>query len=76
VGTDQLPGNWKDVPAPGAAREFGTRLLQEGQHLIIRLPSAVITQEFNFIINPRHKDLKLCKVLSAEDFVYDVRIKT
>lgn len=75
VAIDELPGNWKDVPAPGAAREFGTRLLQEGSHLIIRLPSAVIPQEFNYIINPAHKDLKLCKVVAVEDFVYDIRIK-
>lgn len=76
VALQDLPGNWKDVPAPASTREFGTKLLQEGKHLIIRLPSAVIPQEFNFIINPAHKDLKLCKVLSVDDLVYDVRIKS
>jgi RES domain-containing protein len=75
VDMHELPGNWKDVPAPGSTRDFGTKLLQEGKHLIIRLPSAVIPQEFNYIINPAHKDLKLCKILSVNDFVYDIRIK-
>lgn len=72
---EDLPGNWKDVPAPGSTREFGTKILNEGRHLIIRLPSAVIPQEFNYIINPEHRDLKLCKIISIEDFVYDVRVK-
>ena len=72
----ELPGNWKDVPAPASTRELGTRLLENGKHLIIRLPSAVIPEEFNFIINPLHKDLKLCKIISVDDFVYDVRIKS
>ncbi|HSF45473.1 MAG TPA: RES family NAD+ phosphorylase [Chitinophagaceae bacterium] len=75
VKPQDLPGNWKDVPAPGSTREFGTRLLEEAKHLIIRLPSSVIPQEFNFIINPVHKDHKLCKVIAVDDFVYDVRIK-
>jgi RES domain-containing protein len=75
VKIQELPGNWKDVPAPGSTRSFGTRLLEEGKHLIIRLPSAVIPQEFNYIINPLHKDSKLCKAVAVEDFVYDVRIK-
>jgi RES domain-containing protein len=70
-----LPGNWKDVPAPGSTRDFGSKLIEEGKHLIIRLPSAVITQEFNYIVNPIHKDHKLCKVVAVDDFVYDVRIK-
>jgi RES domain-containing protein len=72
----ELPGNWKDVPAPASTREFGTRLLEEGRHLIIRLPSAVIPQEFNYIIDPMHKDHKLCKVVAVDDFVYDPRIKS
>jgi RES domain-containing protein len=72
---EYLPGNWNNIPAPGSTREFGSKLLQEGKHLIIRLPSAVIPQEFNYIINPAHKDLGLCKVISTDDFVYDVRIK-
>ncbi len=70
-----LPGNWKDIPAPGSTRDFGTKLLQEGKHLVIRLPSTVIPQEFNYIINPDHKDHKLCKVVAIDDLVYDVRIK-
>jgi RES domain-containing protein len=75
VRLQELPGNWKDVPAPGSTRDLGTKLLNEGRHLIIRLPSAVIPQEYNYIINPLHRDLKLCKVVAVDDFVYDVRIK-
>jgi RES domain-containing protein len=75
VAVKDLPGNWKDVPAPGSTRDLGTRLLQEGKHLIIRLPSTVIPQEFNYIVNPAHQHLKFCKIISVDDFVYDIRIK-
>lgn len=73
--TENLPGNWKDVPAPSSTREFGNALLLEKKHLIIRLPSAVIPQEYNYLINPMHPALKQCEVTCVEDLAYDVRIK-
>lgn len=73
---EDLPGNWRDVPAPSSTREFGNGLLLEKKHLIIRLPSAVIPQEFNYVINPLHPALKQCEVIRVEDLVYDVRIKS
>ena len=69
----QLPGNWRDSPAPASTRDLGTELLRS--QFIIQLPSAVLPQENNFIINPLHKDIQLVKIISKEDFVYDVRIK-
>jgi len=73
--TEDLPGNWKEVPVPSSTREFGNTILQDKKHLIIRLPSAVIPQEFNYLINPIHPALKQCEVVHVEDLAYDVRIK-
>lgn len=70
-----LPGNWADAPAPGATKDFGTGLLTAAANPVIRIPSTVITQEFNYLLNPLHRDSKHFKVLSITDFVYDVRIK-
>jgi RES domain-containing protein len=75
VKTEDLPGDWNAVPAPASAKNLGSRLLTEGDHGIIRLPSSVIPKEFNYIINPLHPLIKLCKILAVEDFVFDVRIK-
>ncbi len=76
IKTEDLPGNWKDVPAPSSTREFGNILLQEKKHLIIRISSAVIPQEFNYLINPMHPGLKHCEITNVEDLAYDVRIKS
>lgn len=75
VNTEDLPGNWKDVPAPSSTREFGNTILTEKKHLIFRVPSAVIPQEYNYLINPIHPELAQCKVLQVEDLAYDIRIK-
>lgn len=70
-----LPGNWQQSPAPSSTRQFGTRLLIEAKTAVIKLPSVVIAQEFNYILNPVHPDSKNFKILDVQDFVFDVRIK-
>jgi len=73
--TADLPGNWKKVPAPVHTKNFGNRLLQEKTSLLIKIPSTIIPQEFNYIINPLHALIDKVKIVAEEDFVYDVRIK-
>jgi RES domain-containing protein len=70
-----LPGNWNIVPAPYSAKDFGTSLLMAAASAIIRYPSSVIPDEFNFILNPVHPASKNFAILDTRDFVYDVRIK-
>lgn len=73
--TYELPGNWKEVPAPSATKDFGTRLLERALFPVIRFPSSVVPDEFNYIINPLHPGSKDCRILDIRDFSYDVRIK-
>ncbi len=70
-----LPGDWRNAPAPSSTKDYGTALLRRTAAGIIKIPSAVIPQEFNYLINPLHPDISRCKIESTEDFVYDVRIK-
>ena len=70
-----LPGDWREVPAPASTKDFGTRLLKEADYPVIRLPSAVIPYEFNYILNPLHRNSDDFEILDIRDFIYDVRIK-
>lgn len=71
----QLPGNWKDAPAPAETKDLGTGLLSAASHAVIKVPSTVVPEEYNYLVNPNHPFGKTCRVLSRKDFVYDVRIK-
>lgn len=73
---EELPGNWMQVPSPSSTKDFGSELLNAAKAAVIAVPSIVIPQEFNYILNPLHPDSKNFKIISTEDFVYDVRIKT
>ena len=71
-----LPGNWRDSPAPASTKDFGSGILKNNNSTaIIKIPSAVIPQEFNYLINPAHISIAQCKVVDISDFIYDVRIK-
>lgn len=70
-----LPGNWREAPAPPSTMDYGTDLLNKNPHVIIKLPSSVIPEEFNYLINPKHSLAKGCNIIAVKDFVYDLRIK-
>ncbi|MEO7767343.1 MAG: RES family NAD+ phosphorylase, partial [Ferruginibacter sp.] len=70
-----LPGNWRDMPSPSSTKDFGTTLLKTATAPVFKMPSAVITEEFNYLLNPTHIDGKYFRIVGVVDFVYDVRIK-
>jgi RES domain-containing protein len=71
----QLPGDWKNVRTPFSTRAFGTDLLNAAKSLVIKIPSIAVPEEWNYLINPVHPDIKQCKIVDVNDTVYDIRIK-
>ena len=69
-----LPGDWKSVPAPSSTKDFGTKILNTSTKAVIKIPSSILEEEFNYILNPLHKKNDF-KILEIKDLVYDVRIK-
>ncbi len=74
--TPDLPGNWKDFPHPKKTRDLGSKLLSNNTSLIIKIPSVIIPQEYIYLINPKHPDIKKVKVAAVIDYAYDLRIKS
>lgn len=70
---EDLPGNWRETPAPKSTKDLGTRLLKEKQS-ILKIPSIIIPQEFNYILNPL-MEYPNFKLLETRDFIFDLRIK-
>ncbi|MVN22103.1 RES family NAD+ phosphorylase [Mucilaginibacter arboris] len=71
-----LPGNWKHSPAPSSTKQFGSSLLLAAVEPVIRVPSIVIPDEYNYLLNPLHPESKKFRIIDLSDFIYDVRIKT
>jgi RES domain-containing protein len=41
---------------------------------VLKVPSVIIKNEFNYILNPQHQDFKKIKLLGVEGFIFDARI--
>lgn len=71
---ETLPKGWRDHPPPVKLAEMGTDWLKSLKSLLLRVPSAVIPNEDNLIINPMHADVKYVKISHVENFTYDKRL--
>jgi RES domain-containing protein len=69
-----LPANWKTFPHPNSTQLLGDQFIADGRYLVMQVPSAVVQGEFNFLINPAHKDFKKVKILKTEAFTFDQRL--
>lgn len=74
VNASSLPKNWRSVPVPEETKVFGSALLREN-NLALKVPSAIIPSEFNFILNPLANNFNLVKIVSINPFTMDRRIK-
>ena len=69
-----LPGSWHSVPAPAELQTLGSSWLTSGRTAALNVPSAVITVERNYLLNPRHPELQRVRILSDEAFSFDTRL--
>ncbi|SKC00494.1 RES family NAD+ phosphorylase [Dyadobacter psychrophilus] len=75
IAIPDLPGDWRDGPAPASTKDFGTKLLKKASHAFLQIPSAILPQEFNYLLNPTFRNKEAFRILEIRDFVYDLRIK-
>jgi RES domain-containing protein len=53
---------------------IGEDFLSENQTLCVKVPSAIVPQENNFLLNPLHSDFKKVKIISSELLELDKRL--
>jgi RES domain-containing protein len=69
-----LPMGWRSYPAPEELARIGSRWLLDGESLLLDVPSAVIPEERNVLVNPRHPDFSKIIFGDTEPFSFDPRI--
>ncbi len=53
---------------------LGDEFIKNGQSLILEVPSVIVPQESNFLINPQHRDFRKVKIISSELLELDKRL--
>lgn len=72
-----LPEEWNKYGVEGynVCRPFGNTWIKNSESAILKVPSAIVPGEFNYLINPGHEDFKLISIVSEEPFFFDERIE-
>lgn len=70
----ELPGDWRISPAPFQLAEMGSEWIISNAALTLQVPSAVVPEENNILINPNHPDFKEIRIESISSFSLDSRL--
>lgn len=69
-----LPDNWAELPVAPASQEFGGNWLNEVRQLVMLVPSAVMPEAQNAVINPLHPAYAEVSLTVIRDFSFDARM--
>ena len=69
-----LPPDWRRDPPPAELAVLGDGWVKAGQSAVLAVPSAVIEEESNFLLNPGHRDFGRVRIGKPHDFVFDRRL--
>lgn len=67
--TSLSPG-WTDFRNYRVTQSIGTNFLKEGKNLLLKVPSAIIQKEYNYLINPNIASMQYCQVIDIRDFCF------
>jgi len=69
-----LPDNWQDASSPAELKTLGNQFIKETKYLMMKVPSSVVPEEYNYLLNPWHPDIKRVKILNTHPFTFDDRL--
>ena len=72
----ELPGDWDAEPTGAASRAAGDKWIADQRSVALLVPSVVVPQEQNALVNPRHPKFRLDWVAKPVRFRYDPRLKS
>ncbi|HEY4196460.1 MAG TPA: RES family NAD+ phosphorylase [Mucilaginibacter sp.] len=69
-----LPKNWQDHQDLDILKQLGNNFLFEKKNLLLRVPSAIVNEEYNYLLNPLHANASKLKVKNIQPFNFDNRL--
>lgn len=70
-----LPVGWDAEPASRTSIDFGTDWIAGGATALLIVPSVIVPEEFNVLINPAHADAAGIKARKIRKWTYDPRLR-
>jgi len=74
IPVQELPQDWDRDPVPESTQRLGQQWLDDGETGLLKVPSSVIPQESNYLLNPLHPDVARLDLSAPEPFDFDPRM--
>lgn len=71
---EALPKDWRLSPPSDSTRDVGTRWVEKVESAVLRVPSAIIPEESNLLLNPDHRDFEKIRIGKERPFALDDRM--
>lgn len=74
INIENLPANWFENPPPDALKIFGDAFISNNKSLVLEIPSAIVPEENNYLLNPMHNLYSKIKILFQRNIAIDKRL--
>lgn len=74
VNVNDLPDDWNSFPHSVNTQLIGDEIIKSKNFCVLKVPSAVVKGDHNYLINPYHSDFKKIKIEKVYDFPFDKRL--
>jgi RES domain-containing protein len=74
VNAARLPAGWNAFPAPAAVIGMGDAWLRSRKSVVLRVPSALVVSESNYLLNPAHPDFPALVIGDPVELPLDPRL--
>ena len=72
---NDLPANWRSLAGYSGLQRIGSAWYNSQESLVLKVPSAIIVYEYNYIINAEHPDFSSkVQLVRTEDYFWDSRL--
>lgn len=74
IEASELPPTWLAEPPGSTTIGFGDTWLEKKTAALLLVPSVIVPEEYNVLINPRHRDTSRITSQALRQFIYDPRL--
>jgi len=71
---EMLPADWEISESAQTTAQLGDRFLKKGEALLLMVPSIIMPEERNYVLNPLHADMKKVKIVHQRRVAFDKRL--
>lgn len=74
INLEQLPANWFENPSADILKMTGDTFISANKSLALQIPSAIVPEENNYLLNPLHTLFNKVKIVFQRNIVIDERL--